>query len=33
MILFDRRLGTALFQPCSFFGVSLINEGWLVALA
>jgi len=26
MILFDRRLGTASFQPCRFFGVSLINE-------
>jgi hypothetical protein len=25
MILFDRRLGMASFQPCGFFGVSLIN--------
>ena len=35
MILFDRRLGTASFQPCSFFGVSLINEAgrWRAVIA
>jgi hypothetical protein len=35
MILFDRRLGTASFQPCGFFGVSLINEAgrWRAVIA
>ena len=35
MILFDRRLGTASFQPRSFFGVSLINEAgrWRAVIA
>jgi hypothetical protein len=35
MILFDRQLGTASFQPCSFFGVSLINEAgrWRAVIA
>jgi len=35
MILFDRRLGTASFQPCGFFGVSLSNEArrWRAVIA